>query len=257
MGRRRGGDFRRRKCGALGCRLLGLLLGGDSGSCESASVPCPAWLGGHGRQLTVRVALRGGALGGGVTGECWPAIFSPGPQPEAVRRRRRRPPLGRVVLGAPAHPDLGPDFAPLSDLQPGRFWTELERAPLAQSGWGGGSFAASGTLPPASVSRSPGSPGPIGGVEPREGRHDLGLERRALSSLASFRVLARRPRRVSFLPRIGQQRAPAVPWLRADALSPFPREYRRRSEFPSAASSKTTTRQLRSSSLMRAPSFNN
>ncbi|KAI4575518.1 hypothetical protein MJG53_011721 [Ovis ammon polii x Ovis aries] len=145
--------------------------------------------------------------------------------------------------GGPAHPDLGPDFAPLSDLQPGRFLTELERTPLAQSGWGGGSFAASGTLPPASVSRSPGSPGPLG--------------RRALSSLASFRVLSRRPRRVSFLPRIGQQRAPALPWLRADALSPFPREYRRRSEFPSAASSKTTTRQLRSSSLMRAPSFNN
>lgn len=99
VGRRRGGDFRRRKCGALGCRVLGPLLGGDSGSCESASVPCPAWLGRHGRQLTVRVALRSGALGGGVTGECWPAIFSPGPQPEAVRRRR--PPLGRVVLGAP------------------------------------------------------------------------------------------------------------------------------------------------------------
>lgn len=89
--------------------------------------------------------------------------------------------------------------------------------------------------------RSPGSPGPTGGVEPREGRRDLGLERRAVSSLASCRVLARRPRRVSFLPGTGQPRSPAVPWPRADALSPFPREYRRSSEFPSAASSKTTT----------------
>lgn len=236
----------------VGLPGLGAASRRDSGSCAGASVPCPAWLGRHGRQLTAGVALRSGGLGGGVTGECWPAIFSPGPQPQAVRRR---PSLGRVVLGGPAHPDLGPDSVPLSDPKPGWVWTELERAPLAQSGWGGGSFAASGNLPPSSVSE-PGVPSTIGGVEPRKGRRDLGLERRAVSSLASFRVLARRPRRVSFLPRTGQLRAPAVPWLRADAVSPFPREYRRRSEFPSAASSHTTTRQLRSSSLMRAHSFN-
>ena len=155
-----GRDFRRRaesgrgfpapEVWGVGLPGLGPVSGGDSGTCASASVPRAAWLGRHGRQRTARLALRGGGLGGDVTGECWHAIFSSGPQPQAVRRRR--PPLGGVVLGVLAHPDVGSYSAPLSDPEPGRVSTELERAPLAQSGWGGGSFEAPGNLPPASVS---------------------------------------------------------------------------------------------------------
>ena len=63
---------------AWGVRLPGLGAASGPGRLGVLHVrigPGAPWLGTHGRQRTARLALRGG----GVTGECRPAIFRPGP----------------------------------------------------------------------------------------------------------------------------------------------------------------------------------
>lgn len=79
LGSRRGRSFRRcRKCGASGCRVVGLCRGGDLVSGISQSVAGAVWLGTDGRQRSTQLALGVGGLGGGGTGECPEVIFCPG-----------------------------------------------------------------------------------------------------------------------------------------------------------------------------------
>lgn len=110
---------------AWGVRLPGLGAASGPGRLGVLHVrigPGAPWLGTHGRQRTARLALRGG----GVTGECRPAIFRPGPAAlvcAAAASRRAglvcvlrggpvpltpRPPTPDLRAAGPPRPQSGP-----------------------------------------------------------------------------------------------------------------------------------------------------
>lgn len=86
---------------AWGVRLPGLGAASGPGRLGVLHVrigPGAPWLGTHGRQRTARLALRGG----GVTGECRPAIFRPGPAAlVCAAAASRRAGLVCVLRGGP------------------------------------------------------------------------------------------------------------------------------------------------------------